>query len=74
MERLGRPKDDITERQVLSVRPITCYPHLSIHRYTKPLPQNLVRLAEEDLFGGDVTEEEGEEKHRCMPPYPVSGD
>jgi hypothetical protein len=66
MERLGRPSDDVTERQVLSmVLPAT---HLIFPRYTKPIPESLVRQVKEELFEGDLTEEEN---RLYVLPYPI---
>jgi hypothetical protein len=35
-------------------------------RHTKPLPLGLFRRVEDELFGGDLTEEESEEMQRCV--------
>ena len=40
-----------------------CYSRLIFPRYTKPLPESLIQQAKEELFNGDLTEEESEEKH-----------
>jgi hypothetical protein len=67
MKRLCKPKNDITERQAyqncLSLS-LSHYPHPFIIRYTKPLPDKLVLQVVDQLFNGELSEEEKGEQEQ----------
>jgi hypothetical protein len=46
--------------------------NLILCRHTKPLPEELFQRVEKELFDGDLTDEEKEEKGPYVPPYLIS--
>jgi hypothetical protein len=61
LQRLGRPRDNVTERQVLLCFSLdNCFSFSP--RHTKPLPESVRQQVKYELFEGDLTDSEEEEK------------